>query len=56
ERPELRRTVMDYVFPELSPIDDVRGTAAYRREAAREIVIRALEQAWQGAGRSEVAA
>ncbi|WP_404934405.1 FAD binding domain-containing protein [Nitratireductor sp. L15S-10] len=56
ERPELRRTVMDYAFPELSPIDDVRGTAAYRREAAREIVIRALEQAWQGAGRSEVAA
>ena len=56
ERSEMRQTVMEYAFPELSPIDDVRGTAAYRREAAREIVIRALEQAWQGAGRSEVAA
>jgi CO/xanthine dehydrogenase FAD-binding subunit len=27
---------------ELSPIDDVRGSATYRREAAREIVARAL--------------
>ena len=27
---------------ELAPIDDVRGSAGYRREAAREIVIRAL--------------
>jgi CO/xanthine dehydrogenase FAD-binding subunit len=32
-------------FAELSPIDDVRGSAAYRREAAREIVTRALLQA-----------
>ncbi|WP_367717713.1 xanthine dehydrogenase family protein subunit M [Nitratireductor sp. GISD-1A_MAKvit] len=56
ERSELRQTVMEYGFPELSPIDDVRGTAAYRREAAREIVIRALEQAWQGEERGEVAA
>ncbi|SEB50766.1 CO or xanthine dehydrogenase, FAD-binding subunit [Nitratireductor aquibiodomus] len=56
ERFEMRQIVMDYAFPELSPIDDVRGTAAYRREAAREIVIRALEQAWQDAGHSEVAA
>lgn len=29
-------------FDELAPIDDVRGSAGYRREAAREIVIRAL--------------
>lgn len=29
-------------FEELAPIDDVRGSAGYRREAAREIVIRAL--------------
>ncbi|WP_333782906.1 hypothetical protein [Nitratireductor aquibiodomus] len=56
ERSEMRRTVMEYAFPELSPIDDVRGTTAYRHEAAREIVIRALEQAWQGAEHSEVAA
>jgi CO/xanthine dehydrogenase FAD-binding subunit len=27
---------------ELSPIDDVRGSAAYRIEAAREIVARAV--------------
>ncbi|MEX0407044.1 xanthine dehydrogenase family protein subunit M [Aquibium sp. LZ166] len=29
-------------FDGLAPIDDVRGSAAYRREAAREIVMRAL--------------
>lgn len=29
-------------FTELSPIDDVRGSAGYRRAAAREIVARAL--------------
>jgi CO/xanthine dehydrogenase FAD-binding subunit len=29
----------------LSPIDDVRGTAGYRREAAREIVVRAVASA-----------
>lgn len=29
-------------FAELSPIDDVRGSAGYRRDAAREIVGRAL--------------
>ena len=37
------------VFPDhlsvLSPIDDVRATAAYRREAAEELVRRALETA-----------
>ena len=30
---------------ELSPIDDVRGSAEYRREAAREIVLRAVHGA-----------
>ncbi|WP_269932667.1 FAD binding domain-containing protein [Aminobacter sp. HY435] len=30
---------------ELSPIDDVRGTAAYRLQAVREIVVRALQTA-----------
>jgi len=39
----------------LSPIDDVRGTAAYRVEAAREIVARALRAA-AGAGVGEAAA
>jgi CO/xanthine dehydrogenase FAD-binding subunit len=31
-------------FSELSPIDDVRATAAYRRDAAQILVSRALEQ------------
>jgi CO/xanthine dehydrogenase FAD-binding subunit len=31
-------------FSTLTPIDDVRGGADYRRAAAREIVVRALEQ------------
>lgn len=37
-------------FDVLSPIDDVRGTAGYRREAAREIVTRALLAAADGEG------
>ncbi|HUQ43728.1 MAG TPA: FAD binding domain-containing protein, partial [Candidatus Limnocylindria bacterium] len=41
--------VADLVTPDhlanLSPIDDVRGTAAYRREAALEVVRRALARA-----------
>lgn len=45
-------------FAELSPIDDVRATAAYRLEAAREIVARAVEAAVAKAAalRTEVAA
>ncbi len=39
----------------LSPIDDVRATAAYRREAARELVARALARA-AAAGPVEAAA
>ena len=34
--------VADCALSELSPIDDVRATAAYRRDAAREIVARAV--------------
>lgn len=39
-----------YPFPELSPIDDVRGTAAYRREAAREVVVRTVAGALAAGG------
>lgn len=35
--------VREHDFSELSPIDDVRATAEYRREAAREIVVRTLD-------------
>lgn len=41
---------------ELSPIDDVRGSASYRREAAREIVLRALSGALGITGGEAVAA
>lgn len=40
--------VNDAGLTELSPIDDVRGSAEYRRMAAREIVTRALLQAAYG--------
>ncbi|AWC21010.1 Nicotinate dehydrogenase FAD-subunit [Aminobacter sp. MSH1] len=46
----IERIVGSVTFDELTPIDDVRGSAAYRRGAAREIVARALLQA---AGASE---
>lgn len=40
--PQLARAIDGADFSELAPIDDVRGTAEYRREAAREIVSRAV--------------
>lgn len=39
---ELAELTRDYAFPEISPIDDVRGSAFYRRAAVREIVCRAI--------------
>ena len=43
-------------FDPLAPIEDVRGTVAYRREAAREIVARALRRAIGQATRNVAAA
>jgi CO/xanthine dehydrogenase FAD-binding subunit len=40
--PQLARASAAAPLPELAPIDDVRGTAEYRLEAAREIVSRAV--------------
>jgi CO/xanthine dehydrogenase FAD-binding subunit len=42
-RPGLRRVVNPHHLARLSPIDDVRATAEYRRDAARTLVERALE-------------
>jgi len=42
-RPGLRRIVKSEHLARLSPIDDVRATAEYRRDAARTLVERALE-------------
>jgi CO/xanthine dehydrogenase FAD-binding subunit len=48
----LGQAVMEAPMAELSPIDDVRGSAGYRLDAAREIVARAvLAAAGQGEGR-----
>ncbi len=43
--PLLARAIDGARFSELAPIDDVRGTVEYRREAAREIVSRAIMEA-----------
>jgi len=42
-RPGMRRHVQPEHLARLSPIDDIRATAAYRRDAARTLVERALE-------------
>ena len=39
--------VMDDDLLLLSPIDDVRASAAYRRDAARELIVRAIVDAWE---------
>lgn len=41
----LADAVLSAPFDELSPIADVRGSAEYRQEAAREIVVRAVRSA-----------
>ncbi|TKT80261.1 xanthine dehydrogenase family protein subunit M [Aquamicrobium sp. LC103] len=46
----LVEAVAGWPFEELRPIDDVRATAEYRREAAREIAARALRGALATAG------
>ncbi len=46
----------DWPMDELSPIDDVRGSAGYRRNAAREIVVRALVAAASGGDAGSLAA
>ena len=48
--PVLADAVATTPMDELAPIDDVRGSAAYRREAAQEIVTRALLSAVPGQG------
>jgi len=45
ETGELAPIIEAYGFAELTPIDDVRGSADYRRSAAREIVARAVARA-----------
>jgi len=47
--PALAEAAMAAKLDELSPIDDVRGSADYRREAARELVARTLLAACDGA-------
>ena len=53
--PDLENAVAGADLDALSPIDDVRGTAEYRSDAAREIVLRALRQACGPAGRAVAA-
>jgi CO/xanthine dehydrogenase FAD-binding subunit len=47
-REDLSRFVRDDDIASLSPIDDIRATADYRRHAAREMIGRALRQAAGG--------
>ena len=52
---EIARAVEAAGLDELAPIDDVRGSADYRRVAAREIVLRALNRVLDGTA-AEIAA
>ncbi|MBR9891762.1 xanthine dehydrogenase family protein subunit M [bacterium] len=42
---QAEQAALDYGYPELSPIDDVRAGAGYRREAVATLVARVLSQA-----------
>jgi CO/xanthine dehydrogenase FAD-binding subunit len=48
--PDALDAVAETAFDGLSPIDDVRGTALYRRQAATEIVKRTLATIFEKAG------
>lgn len=56
EAADIARIVADAALPELSPIDDVRGSAGYRLHAARELVIRTLQAAIEAPGLGQRAA
>jgi CO/xanthine dehydrogenase FAD-binding subunit len=47
---EFEKTVQAADLPELSPIDDVRASAAYRLDAVRTLIKRAVKQAAAGEG------
>ena len=53
---DIEQTVAGADLSGLTPIDDVRGSATYRREAAREIVLRAVSLATRPATPATVAA
>ena len=50
---ELFRRAARAALGDISPISDVRASAAYRRQAAERLVVRALNQAWEQAGGRE---
>jgi xanthine dehydrogenase iron-sulfur cluster and FAD-binding subunit A len=51
--PELVAEAAQVASQEVVPIDDVRSTAAYRREVARVLVYDGLHRAWNRAGRGD---
>ena len=51
----LADTAAEAAAAEVTPIDDVRSTAAYRREAVRVMVRDSLRWAWQRAGAGDAA-
>jgi CO/xanthine dehydrogenase FAD-binding subunit len=47
-----RALVEHALASDLSPIDDIRSTAAYRRQVAVNLVMAALAEAWQAPERA----